>query len=137
MIGDNGAVPTYSDDSLEKMLVTAGVFVDVDAGFEYTIDLSTPDITPDPSSDQNFISLICLKARTLIADGEYRNAARTALSHRDGPASIDTRARADNLKQVAKDSADEYARALESYNFGDGSVGIGIVSPYNANELYH
>lgn len=137
LLDDNGAVQAYTDERLVGILAVAAVFVSIDGDFgtTYTIDVEAETISPDPISDKSFLSLTCLKARAMVADGEYRNAARTAIVHRDGPSQIDTKSSAEHLKAVAKNAADDYKKALDNYNFGDGSLGVAIISTYNSADF--
>jgi len=136
IIGDMLLPYQYTNTSLKSILVTAAMMTnrELHFGTSYTIDMGNNTISPDPVGvpDHDFIGLVCLKAAIFIADGEYRNAARTAIVHRDGPAQIDTKGIAENLKNVAKAALEAYQKAVLDYQFGDGSLGRSIVSPYNA-----
>jgi hypothetical protein len=135
MIGDFTAPYQYSDSRLRFMIVVAGIISSNDVIFNntYTIDVEGVTISPDPVvvGDTNFIHLTCLKAAQLIAESEHKTASRSAISHKDGPASLDTRGIADNLKSVAQGKAVDYDRAVKEYRIGHGSPGTSIVGPYN------
>jgi hypothetical protein len=136
MIGDVSLTPQYSDASLQSMICVAGIMTtrELDFRYPYQIDAITIDISPDPVSvgDHDFLGLVCLKATVFIADGEYRNAARMAISQRDGPSHIDTKGIAENLKTISLAKAKVYEDAKIHYEVGDGSLGKAILGPYNA-----
>ena len=143
MIGDNGPTPQYSDTSLISLLSVSAVLVSREVTFlrTYIINVLNATITPDPTTvpsingapfDEDFIALSCLKAAQLIADGEYRNASKYAISHRNGPSHIDAKGVAENLKVMAATRLKTYENARLFFEVGNGSVGRAILAPYNA-----
>lgn len=122
---------TYCDTRLEELICVSAVLVmqEVD-GFAYAVDLSAITISPDPSADDNFVALVALKTACLIAQGEHKEAAKTAVLVKDGPATIDTKDRAAQLGNVASDACTDYSNAKYNYRFGDGTLGRTIVGPY-------
>jgi hypothetical protein len=140
MIGDNLVPYTYSDRSLKSIIVVSTVMTlkEVDFIYPYVVDVYNTTISPDPVlyKDNSFLGLVSLCAASMIADGEYRNASRYAVSHRDGPSHIDTKGIAENLKNVAKNVAAAYNNALQDYKLGNGSPGVSIIGPYNYNDNY-
>jgi len=134
MIFDMTAPYTYADARLEELLAVSAVLViqEVDFSMSYTVDLSAVTISPDPSNDDDFVALVCLKTACMISHGEHRDAAKQAISVKDGPAFVDTKDRAKHLGDLAEDACQAYARAKLNYQIGDGSVGRAIVGPYAA-----
>jgi len=136
MIGDTTTPTQYSDASLQSLICVAGVMTvrELDFRYNYVIDITAISISPDPviMMDHDFLGLVCLKATVFLAEGEYRNAARMAISQRDGPSHIDTKGIAENLKVAAATRAKEYEDAKIHYEVGDGSLGEAILGPYNA-----
>jgi hypothetical protein len=126
----------YSCDRLEELVAISAVLViqEVDFGTAYTVDLSAMSISPDPvdTGDDDFIALVCLRTACLMSQGEHRNAAKTAISVKDGPAFVDTKDRAKNLGALAEGACTAYTRAKVNYQMGDGSLGRAIVGPYAA-----
>ena len=108
--------------------------IEVDFAYSYTIDLSANTIVPDPSAigDADFEALVSLRTACMISQGEHRDAAKTAISVKDGPAFVDTKDRAKHLGDLAEDACTAYARAKMNYQMGDGSLGRAIVGPYAA-----
>lgn len=94
LINDLGSV-TYSDATLKSFIVGSAQLLlkEVDFDTTYTIDLVTPSISPDPTTqspkDDNFINTVCLKASVLILFGELKTAAAEGIRVTDGPSTID------------------------------------------------
>jgi len=135
IVGDNEAILRYSDDRLIDILISAASIVVDTVSFStpYIIDVTLQTISPDPVieiGDKNFVVLTILKAAVIIAVAEYRSAAKMAISHRDGPSSIDTHFVADNLKVISSDAQKTYTDTELKYKLS-GTVGIGILSVYN------
>jgi hypothetical protein len=125
---------TYCDTRLEELIVVSAVLVTQECAFSttYVMDLNAVTITPDPSADEDFVALVSIRTACLISQGEHRDAAKSAVSVKDGPSSIDTKDRAKHLGDIADDACSNYAKAKFSYQVGDGSVGKAIVGPYNS-----
>jgi len=124
---------TYGDTRLEELIVVSAVLVthEVDFSTTYTMDLNAVSISPDPSSDDDFVALVALRTACLIAQGELKDAANTAIRVKDGPASIDNSGKAKTLGEVAENACEAYEKAKQNFQIGDGSVGRAIVGPYN------
>jgi hypothetical protein len=94
LISDVATPQTYVDEYIERVLITAGIMVDADFPFsyDYTYDISTLTISPDPvlSSDSAFMALIPLKAACILTQGEFKQALGQGIKVRDGDSSIDT-----------------------------------------------
>jgi hypothetical protein len=125
---------TYCDTRLEELIVVSAVLVaqEVAFGTSYTMDLNAVTISPDPSDDEDFVALVSLRTACLIAQGEHRDAAKAAVSVKDGPSFVDTKDRAKHLGDLAEDACEMYTKAKVNYQIGDGSLGRAIVGPYNA-----
>lgn len=94
LISDITAPQTYSDEYLQRVLVTAGIIVDAKVTFPYTYvyDLSGITISPDPvvSEDSIFMALVPLKSACIITQGEFKQALGQGIKVRDGDSAIDT-----------------------------------------------
>ena len=83
LINDLSTTPTYSDDRLEQLIAVAAQYVQFDVNLDnkYTINIASPNITPDPTlstpKDDIFISLTSLKASCLVDQSTFRT--KTAL----------------------------------------------------------
>jgi len=125
----------YSCTRLEELVVVSAVLVIQELTFpiSYTINLEAITITPDPT-DEDFIALVALRTACLISHGEHRDAAKKAISFKDGPAFVDTKERAKYLGDLAEGACTAYARAKVNYQMGDGTLGRAIVGPYAAGQ---
>jgi len=134
LIFDVTAPYAYSNTRLEELISISAVLViqEVDFSTSYAVDLSAVTITPDPVSDDDFVALVCLRTACLISQGEHRDAAKRAISVKDGPAFVDTKDRARHLGDLAEGACTAYSRAKINYQIGDGSLGRAIVGPYAA-----
>jgi len=134
LVNDMTAPYTYDDWRLQELIVVGAVLTiqEVDFSTSYTVNLCTNTITPDPSDagDYDFMSLVSLKTACMISSGEHREAAKTALSVKDGPSFVDTKDKAKHLGGLAENVCEAYEKAKQNYQMGDGSLGRAIVGPY-------
>jgi hypothetical protein len=135
LINDSVAPYTYSDERLEDLMVTSAVLVLQEVSFAtvYTIDLSTPSISPDPET--SFETLIALKTACLIAQGEHRGYVRGAIAIKDGPSTIDAKGRAQYSKDLVDSVCALYDKARTQYVINGGSSGVAIITPYNFQDV--
>jgi hypothetical protein len=136
LIGDLDS-STYTDAKLQQVLVVAAFQVYNAATFpyEYTINMTTIDITPDPveSEDSDFCVLTVYKAACIIVSSEQKVKASSSFSMKDGPSALDTTSAARELMNAAKKICQEYNDLLTSYmmNGSDGGPGQAILGPYS------
>jgi len=94
LISDISTPQTYTDEYLERVLITAGIMVDAEFPFsyDYTYDISALTISPDPvtSTDNIFMALVPLKAACILTQGEFKQALGQGIKVRDGDSAIDT-----------------------------------------------
>lgn len=138
IIDDLSDTPSNSDESLQQILVVAAKLTSEAINFntDYTISVSPPSITPDPSSDESFVTLVCLKAACLMSRAEQKNRARKGIMIKDGPSNIDGRGAADATARWADTVCADYAKAESSYAAGNGATGQAIIGPYNFTGYY-
>lgn len=129
MIGDDIEPFTYTDTQLTKMIVASARMVLIDAKFStaYIIDAINQTITPDPLTvpDNNFISLVALKAACLFNNGQATRNAGQAIRIVDNRSEIDLRD-AFRARQALVDGSwcKTYKEALSNYR-KDSIVSIG------------
>lgn len=133
-IGDTSATPTYSDASLVTMLVIAASYVinDVFLPTTYTADVDNETISPDPSADNDFTTLVVLKAACLLDHGKLISVARSSgVSIKIDRSSIETDSgKLDAYKSIIAMSACKlYDDALIAYAFGNALAYRVILSP--------
>ena len=99
----------------------------------YTIDITTPSISPDPAQDNSLGSLVILKAATILLRSEIKKLAVVAgYSIRDDKSTIDGKEALNTLREMLKNYEENYERALQGYRLGAGHIGRAILSPYTA-----
>jgi len=124
----------YDDDRILMNFMFAANFVSFDVKkWSYEIDTSAVEITPDPSDDQNFITLSCLKCACMMLNSELKTKLATTgrkVTMKDGPSEItmDRSSELASLKEFAKSACDKYEEALFQFNAGN-SIGISITGP--------
>lgn len=136
LIGDLDST-TYADSKLQQILAVAAFQVESVADFtnEYTVNVTTVDITPDPveEADSDFCVLVVYKAACIVVSSEQKVKASSSFSMKDGPSALDTTSAATALANSAKKICDEYNELLTSYmmNGSDGGPGQAILGPYS------
>ncbi len=135
IIGDNNSTLEYSDSRLQEVLFAAMYLVNYKGDFDYTIDITTQSITTTPTDD--FITLAIFKAVAMIVCGEYRQAAKSAMSVKDGPSSIDTKGIAENKKSLCDQFTQQYDEAIAAKLANDSSSYYAIVGPFNYDGIYY
>jgi hypothetical protein len=94
IVSDITSPQTYTDEYIQRVLITAGI--QVDAGFafpyNYVYDITALTISPDPvvSVDLAFMGLVPLKAACILTQGEFKQALGQGIKVRDGDSAIDT-----------------------------------------------
>ncbi len=94
LISDLDNVPVYSDARLQQVLVVAAQYVKKDINFnQYTINIGTPNISPDPTLDPNiddvYTNFVVLKGACYMDQSTFRTKALLeGLTSRCGPATL-------------------------------------------------
>lgn len=136
----------FTDDRLKQLLVVAAQYVMTDANIEtdYTINITSPNISPDPTAtdtqDLPFSNLTVLKAACIIDRGNARLAAAiNGLEARCGPAQMKVSRRMDGFSILLDQGyCGAYKEALRQYLFGNVAFCRAILSPFvNANFQPH
>lgn len=127
--------PTYDNSRLEETVLVAAQLVrnELEFATNYTIDVDAATFTPDPTDspkDNDFITLISLKASLLILASEYKTYSVTSMRISDGPSSIDTTDMTRNAKFLYENALADYIRAKNQYRAGNSVAGQAILSPY-------
>ena len=144
MIDDVDATQKYSDSRLQTLIVITATQVNYDVGAfsqTYTYNIATPSISPDPTDssnrDDDFITLVTLKAACTISLSEFRDAARKGISFKQGRSSIDTKGMVSGYKDLIDGPnswCNMYKKALDEYKIGyagaSGGPGRSIMGPF-------
>ena len=137
IIGDLDS-ETYADDRLKQLLTIGATFVQQALGTStYTISVDCSEISPDPvlTKDVGFVNLTVLKTACLIGASEWKTNARGSMMVKDDVSSIDTRSKASETKEWAKDICEGYAQAELEYRLGNSKAGHAIVGPHCTDEM--
>lgn len=127
----------YSDDRINSTVAVAAqlVILELDFNEEYSVDVISQTVTPDPISDNAFTNLVVIKASMIIVGGEVKTEASNAISIKDGPSAIDLRGVSSTLLAMYKDLSDKYDSLAQSYGYS-GSTGKAILGPYSPGSDY-
>lgn len=144
LIGDLTAT-LYTDERLAELIVVAAMFVnkEISLTIEYTINVTTLKICPDPCSDsirdESFINLIALKAACILDQCYARQASRQGVAVRDSIGiSIDNRGSLSAALALLKDLG--YCKAYEDtkleYELDRQAIaGRAILSPFKTDSM--
>ena len=140
VINDTDSNPEYSDERLQRLLVTAAQLTQGVVNFprDYSIDIAATSISPDPTSgnrDDGFINLVILKANCLLATGDYRSSSNKGIVIKDGPSYVDARSLIASKQQVMSDACAKYEEAELEFRLGNSRAGEAIIGPHR-NAVY-
>lgn len=141
LINDWSDPPQYSEDRLLQVITVAAKYVQFDVVLEhqYAIDVVSPAITPDPTSDRDeiFISLVSLKTACIIDQSTLRTKAategiRTAL----GPASLSIVGNLAGWKMILEEGpCATYEELTSHWDVKDAASVRAILSPFVGNNF--
>lgn len=141
LINDLSDTPTYSDERLLQTLVVAAKYVqfDVVLDYSYTLDIINPNITPDPTlnDDSIFISLTCLKAACLIDQSALRTkAALEGIRAALGPAQLSVGGSLAGLKMIIEEGpCAAYDELTSHWDVKEATAIRAILSPFVGNRF--
>jgi len=141
LINDTEATQTYTDARLQDILAVAARYVEQEISFntDYTIDISVPSISPDPTVtiDDAFTNFVVLKAACLTDISTLRTKAVLAgLEARCGPAILKTLKSLDGFRELLDvGPCAAYAKLKDEYTFGERSLAHFILSPFVGNNF--
>lgn len=129
---------TYTDATLLKLLVTAGQFVNEEAVLDisYTIDFTTPAITPDPSTDDRYNALVVMKAFCLTNQWLYKQKVLAeGIKSKCGPVTMEQGGAATVITTLLTEGpCKTYQQMLKYNNTGNISLFRGILSPFSHDD---
>ncbi len=138
MIGDvDPSNYKYSPRRLETTILVAAYLLttETDLRNEYTINVEQCQLLPDPTElgtvDNDFVSLVSIKASCVILGSEVKAESGNAISIKDGPSSIDLRGVSSTLVALYKDLCMKYDKMLLDYKAGNSLAGHAILSPFS------
>ena len=129
-IGDPAGT-TYSDSRLTNIAITSAHSLLNEISFQndYAIDVPSSSISPDPTSDSNFINLLSMKSALLIVNSEARTKSLQIFSIKDGPSSISTGESSKALLNLSKVLSDAYNKAKIDYIAGNSDGATSVAGP--------
>jgi hypothetical protein len=141
LINDVGDIPKYSDQRLQQTIVVAAKYVQFDVELEqlYSLNVVDPEITPDPTvqNDDIFISLTCLKTACIIDQSSVRTKAllegiKAAL----GPASLAVGGSLAGLKMILEvGPCSAYEKLTSYWDIKEASAVRAVLSPFVGNNF--
>ena len=131
LIEDYNIPYTHTTSFLHQAICVAAITVQQEMDFDndYTVELSTFTISPEPT-ETAFINLVALFAAYIIGVGESRIDSGNAVRVKDDEASIDMKDVAQTKMAWTKELYDMYKKSLKAYKLGKYALGHSIVSPY-------
>ncbi len=128
---------TFSDHRLETGILVSAQLVISQADFvnDYQVNVEACLLSPDPTDsdtkDNDFITLVSLKAACIILGGMIRKESGCAIHVKDGPSMIDSRGVTQTLIVLYESICSKFEDALFSYESGESSInGQAILGPY-------
>lgn len=138
IIGDLDSVK-FTDERLKQILVIGAFNVSNDADFsnEYTIDIGSVSISPDPIeiNDSDFAILTVYKSACILVGSEVKTEAANSISIKDGPSAIDLRGVTQSLIVLYNDLCKKYNEMLTAYQYNNTLVGQAILGPYSPGSM--
>lgn len=138
IIGDLDSVK-FTDERLKQILVIGAFNVSNDADFsnEYTIDIGSVSISPDPIeiNDSDFAILTVYKSACILVGSEVKTEAANSISIKDGPSAIDLRGVTQSLIVLYNDLCKKYDEMLTAYQYNNTLVGQAILGPYSPGSM--
>jgi len=141
LINDIGAIPTYSDERLQQVIVVAAKYVQFDVVLDnvYTLNIADPAISPDPTdyNDDIFISLTCLKAACIIDQSSLRTkAALEGIRAALGPASLSVGGSLAGLKMILEmGPCASYEELTSHWDVKEATAVRAVLSPFVGNNF--
>tara|TARA_B100000085_G_scaffold271307_1_gene284628 strand:+ start:684 stop:1205 length:522 start_codon:yes stop_codon:yes gene_type:complete len=128
---------TFSNKRLETTLLVAAQLVrsEMDFSNDYSINVESCQLDPDPTDsstqENDFVTLVVLKAACIVVGSEVRSESTNAISIKDGPSAIDLRGVSNTLVVLYKDLCSKYEKAVLDYRAGRSIAGNAILGPYS------
>jgi hypothetical protein len=132
---------TYSDERMLQAIAVAAKYVqfDINLDTKYTIDVTTPSITPDPTSnnDDIFISLVSLKSACLFDQSSLRTkAALEGIRAALGPASLSVGGSLAGLKLIIEQGpCAAYDELTSHWDVKEATAIRAVLSPFVGNKF--
>lgn len=121
---DDTASTSYTDERLLELLYISAVYVNMDIGGNYLIDICSQTITPE--TDSSFDTLVALKAACLLVRSTQNSYAKNDFTVTDGPSSVNLKGAAASIKVSADGFCSQYERSKMLFLMGNTNFGGGL-----------
>lgn len=142
LINDLSDTPTYSDERIQQLIVVAAQYVvrEISLSTEYSINIVTPDIIPDPTllenKDQDFIGFVSLKSACILDQSSLRTrAAMEGVRAALGPASIAVGTSNSYSTILSQGPCSAYDKLRIEHQLGNSSLLRAVLSPFVGNNF--
>lgn len=141
LINDLSEIPTYSDERMLQAIVVAAKYVQFDVNLNniYTIDIANPNITPDPTAnnDDIFISLVSLKSACIFDQSTLRTkAALEGIKAALGPANISVAGSLAGIKLIIDSGpCAAYDELTSHWDVKEATAIRAVLSPFVGNNF--
>lgn len=141
LINDLSDNPTYSDERLLQVISVAAKYVQFDVVLEhaYEVNVVKPNITPDPTIDNDsiFISLVSLKSACLIDQSVLRTkAAMEGIRAALGPAQLSVAGSLAGIKLILEEGpCAAYDELTSHWDVKEASAIRAVLSPFVGNKF--
>lgn len=141
LINDFEDQPVYSDERLIQAIVVAAKYVQIDVELPntYDIDISNPQITPDPTTngDETFVGMIALKSACIMDQSSLRTkAAMEGIRASLGPANLSVNGSLNGIITILeKGPCALYEQLKDTWNISEASSIKAILSPFVGNNF--
>lgn len=137
LINDLSESPTYTDNTLEQVILVAARYVvqEVRLDTTYTVDFLGGEISPDPSEDADFLNFIILKGACVIGKWKFDELAYVqGIKAKLGPAELSVNpGGAVLLNTISQGPCATFETLKQQFNFGGIASIRGILSPFISN----
>jgi hypothetical protein len=141
LINDLSDNQTYSDERLLQVITVAAKYVEFDVVLDHTYDINVvnPDISPDPTIDNDniFISLVSLKAACIIDQSALRTkAAMEGIRAALGPAQLSVAGSLTGFKMIIEEGpCAAYDELVSHWDVKEATAIRAILSPFVGNRF--
>lgn len=141
LINDLSDTPSYTDERLLQVISVAAKYVQFDINLEqnYSINVVSPDISPDPTDadDSIFISLVSLKAACIIDQSTLRTkAAMEGIRASLGPANLSVAGSLTGIKMLLDTGpCATYEELTSHWDVKEATAIRAVLSPFVGNRF--
>ena len=133
--------PLYSDSRILQVIAVAAKYVQFDVNLDqsYTIDVTNPSITPDPTTynDSIFIRLVSLKAACIIDQSTLRTkASMEGIRASLGPAQLSVGGSLVGIKMILENGpCATYEELTSHWDVKEATAIRAVLSPFVGNKF--